>query len=687
MLAALAAPALVASVAVAELPKVVRIEPGGSSLPANALRLYVWFDRPARMLVDQGDVRLLDADGVAIPGAFMDFGQALWSPDGRRLTILFDPGRVKRDVEGAGDSAAPLVAGRTYQVAVGAFRWRFLATPAIRDRIDPSAWTITAPVAGTRAPLALRFDRTMDTALLGTRLTVTDARGARVTGRAVGEDEGAAWRFVPSAPWRPGAYRVEVDATLEDVAGNRVGEALDHAAGEEPGGQAVRAVPFAVAAPRADTASCQPHVFRFDDDCRSLAGRKRRGLDRLRYIPLTPDGSTWLTIGGEARVRIESLAPNVGIAPNAGNYLSRGGRTYLDVDLRTTGGWRVFGELAAAAEEGSRPGERPFDRSGPDMQQLFAEIPLGSATTLRIGRQELDLGGSRLVGARDQANLRLAFDMARIETRLKGVTLTGFWGRPVVNRPGSFDDTAPANEAFYGVTARVRPIVAGRPVAIDLLLLGRDRARGVYYDAVGADRRRTASLRVAGDAGPADYVLSASYQFGSVGRAKVSAYGILASGGYTLRDVAWRPRLGLDLGVASGDRRRGDGRLNSFDPLYPNLGYFSDAPVDYPTNWQGAEPSLTLAPASNVSVRLGSVIRFVNSRADGLYAPGGFGFLRPGVNGADFADTTSFAHLTWRPVRSVQLDIAYVHGGVGRLIRDAGGHAFDFGLFQAAYRF
>ena len=686
MLSALAAPALVASEAAVDLPKVVRVDPGGATLPANALRLYIWFDRPARLRVEQADVRLLDADGVVLPGAFMDFGQELWSPDGRRLTILFDPGRVKRDVEGAGDSAAPLVAGRTYQIAVGDFRWRFIVTPAIRQPLDPSVWTVAAPVAATRTPLAIQFDRTMDAALLVSRLAVIGPQGAVVRGRATLAESGGAWRFVPDAPWRSGAYRISVDAALEDVAGNRVGEALDHEVGAAPDDSPAALLPFDVAAPRADTA-CQPHVFRFDDDCRSLAGRTLAGIDRLRYIPLAANGSVWLTVGGEARARVESFAPNVGIAPNDRNYLSRGLRAYLNLDLRTAGGWRIFGEVSAAGEVGRRPAERPFDRSDPDLQQVFAEIPLGSATTLRVGRQELDLGGSRLVGARDQANLRLAFDMARIETRLKGVTLTGFWGRPVVNRPGSFDDTAQAAEAFYGVTARIQPKIASHPLTIDLLLLGRDRAKGVYYDAVGADRRRTISLRVAGTSDAIDYGFSGSYQFGSVGPNRVSAYGALISGGYTLRSVAWRPRLGLDLGVASGDRRRGDGRLNSFDPLYPNLGYFSDAPVDYPTNWQGVEPSLTLTPGRTVSIRLGSVIRFVNSRADGLYAPGGFGFLRPGASGADFADTTSFAHLTWRPVPHVQFDAGYVHGGAGRLIRDAGGHSFDFGLLQAAYRF
>lgn len=693
MIAFLPAAALLISAAQAAARHVVRVDPAASEIPATILRLYVTFDAPARGRVRQSDVRLLDADGRPIAGAFMDFGQELWSPDGRRLTILFDPGRVKRDVEGEGESAAPLSAGQHYTIVIGAYRQDITVGPPERRPLDPQAWAVSAPVAGSRAPAAVTFDRVMDAGLLADQLGVVDAGGAPVAGRAMVAAGDRVWQFQPARPWPTGAYWIVVGTALEDVSGNRISEALDHSVDAPGAGPTGAVLPFTVAAtPSALTsapppAACAPHIFRFDDDCRGIATlAERHGLDRLRHIPLAGDAA-WLTIGGEIRVRLENFDPNVGIAPNDRGYFSQAVRGILNADLRTRSGWRLFAQLAAGGEAGRLPAERPFDRSGPDVQQLFAEVPIGHAITLRLGRQELDLGGSRLVGARDQANLRLAFDMARAEARLGPLTATAFWGRPVVNQPGSFDDTAPAREAFYGITLRGRPLIAGMPATIDLLLLGRDRAKAIYYDAAGADRRRTASMRAAGAIGQADYQLNASYQFGRVGSADVSAYGLLLSGGYTVRSWPWKPRLGLDLGLASGDRRRGDGQLNSFDPLYPNLGYFSDAPVDYPTNWQGIEPGLTLNPAPTLSVRFGSVIRFVNSRADGLYAPSGQGFLPPDRNGGGFADTASFVHATWRASRYLQIDAGLVHGGVGALVRARGGHDFDFGLLQASFRF
>jgi hypothetical protein len=226
---------LIASMALASssaAPHVVSISPAARSIPANTLRLYVIFDRPARELVATRDVRLVDADGRTVDGAFMDFGQDLWSPDGRRLTVLFDPGRVKQDVEGRGDSAAPLQAGRSFTVEVGDKRFHYQVTPALRAPIDPQAWRLSAPSAGSRGPLAVTFDRELDGALLRDQLDVVDAHGRSQSGQVTVSADGEAWSWRPDHTWRPGAYRLLVGSSLEDVSGNQVGEALDHDVGD-----------------------------------------------------------------------------------------------------------------------------------------------------------------------------------------------------------------------------------------------------------------------------------------------------------------------------------------------------------------------------------------------------------------------------------------------------------------------
>jgi hypothetical protein len=227
-------------------PQVVSISPAARSIPANTLRLYVTFDHPARGMVATRDLRLLDEAGRTIDGAFMDFGQDLWSPDGRRLTVLFDPGRVKRGVEGDGESAAPLQVGHSFTVEVSGKRFHYEVTPAVRTAINPQTWRLALPKAGSREALTVTFDREMDDALLRDQLEVVDAEGRSQPGQVTTSANGEAWSWRPDHTWRPGAYRLLVGSSLEDVSGNRVGEALDHDVGAPDDPPESSAVPFTV---------------------------------------------------------------------------------------------------------------------------------------------------------------------------------------------------------------------------------------------------------------------------------------------------------------------------------------------------------------------------------------------------------------------------------------------------------
>jgi hypothetical protein len=242
-------PALIAGAALAlssAAPQVVSISPSARSIPANTLRLYVTFNHPARGAVETRDIRLLDDAGRTIDGAFMDFGQDLWSPDGRRLTVLFDPGRVKRGVEGEGESAAPLQVGHSFTVEVSGKRFHYQVTPAVRTAINPKTWRIVLPKAESLDALTVTFDREMDEALLRDQLEVEDAQGRLQAGQTTTSSSGRVWSWRPMRGWSTGDYRLVIAPNLEDVSGNRIGEALDHEVGSPDATRETVAVPFTI---------------------------------------------------------------------------------------------------------------------------------------------------------------------------------------------------------------------------------------------------------------------------------------------------------------------------------------------------------------------------------------------------------------------------------------------------------
>ena len=214
-----------------EPARVTAVQPSGRTWPANLLRLYVQFSVPMAV-GEPGALTLLDERGKPLDEPFLPLGYEFWSPDRTRLTVLLDPGRVKR-----GLVAEPILrVGGHYTLGVGAgwrdatgapleagYRFDFQVGPPRRSGLDLEAWRITPPPAGSRAPLLVVFDRPLDHGLLLSAVGVAGADGGRLAGRATVGPSETAWSFTPEQAWKPDDYRLLVQPWLEDPAGNRPG--------------------------------------------------------------------------------------------------------------------------------------------------------------------------------------------------------------------------------------------------------------------------------------------------------------------------------------------------------------------------------------------------------------------------------------------------------------------------------
>ena len=242
--------------------RVIAVHPALPQLPSNLLRLYVEFSAPMEPGSALTHVHLMDEAGREVTGAFLALEQELWDPARRRLTLLFDPGRVKRGIRTNLESGAPLVAGRRYALVIddqwpdgngaplaSGYRLAFEAVGADRRSPDPTRWRLTPPAAGTRAALRVAFGEPLDHALASRMLSVQDASERPVAGAAVLAEGDSVWTFAPSAAWSAGAYTVRVDSALEDVAGNNISRLFDvdrRASGDQLDGAPIRTVPFRV---------------------------------------------------------------------------------------------------------------------------------------------------------------------------------------------------------------------------------------------------------------------------------------------------------------------------------------------------------------------------------------------------------------------------------------------------------
>jgi hypothetical protein len=213
----------------------IRISPQAKVLPANTLRFYLHFPRPGEAHFDRDHLRLLNEEEQVVRDPFLVLSQELWSTDGRRLTVLMEPGRIKRGL-GADPSHEPaLVVGRAYSLVVTALgqtaRHTFRVSDPVLRAVDETRWRLVSPTAGSLDPAVVYFDRVMDAALCEDEITVLAASGEAVQTRVSPAPDGTAARLIPSHPWRAGEHRLVLSERLEDVCGNRLGEALDHEIG------------------------------------------------------------------------------------------------------------------------------------------------------------------------------------------------------------------------------------------------------------------------------------------------------------------------------------------------------------------------------------------------------------------------------------------------------------------------
>jgi hypothetical protein len=210
----------------------IRISPQAKVLPANTLRFYIHFPRPGEANFDRDQLWLLNEEEQMVPGPFLVLSQELWSPDGRRLTVLIEPGRIKRGI-GADPSHDPaLIVGRTYSLVVTALgqtaRHTFLVGDPVLEAIDETAWRLFPPAVRSRDPAVVRFDRVMDAGLCEDEIAVLTPSGEVAQTRVSLAPDGSALQLTPSRPWSAGEHRLVASERLEDVCGNRLGEALDH---------------------------------------------------------------------------------------------------------------------------------------------------------------------------------------------------------------------------------------------------------------------------------------------------------------------------------------------------------------------------------------------------------------------------------------------------------------------------
>ncbi|CAA9303017.1 MAG: hypothetical protein AVDCRST_MAG89-609 [uncultured Gemmatimonadetes bacterium] len=400
----------------------------------------------------------------------------------------------------------------------------------------------------------------------------------------------------------------------------------------------------------------------------------RRGfLDRIKYLPL--GGGGYLTLGGEVRPFYERFTNEVFGAVPGGTDAWLLQRYMLHASLHAHRRVRIFGQLKSTLADGRDGGPRPPDEDRLDLNQLFVDLRVGAIpergpapATLRVGRQELSFGSGRMVTVREGPNTRYPWDGVRATIHAAGWRVDG-WGTYLVETDrGVFDDSPVEGEKFWGAHG-TRPLGVS---SVDAYYLGTDKAVMRVYQGAAPETRHTLGARLWSARRPVDFDLEVAGQLGTFGAGAIRAWTVAGSLGHTWQELRVKPRLGIAVGLASGDRDSADVALQTFDPPAPRGTYFGHATPLGPGNIMGGAVQLGFAPLRDVSVGVESYFFWRHTLDDGIYSVVG-GPIR-GVRGsrARFVAAQPQGEVHWQANRHTRFSISAARAFAGTFLEETG---------------
>ena len=221
-------------------PELVAIYPLLDTLPENLLKFYVHFSKPMRSGESLQFIHLLGEKEDTLRDVFLNLQPELWDTNSSILTLWLDPGRIKRGLTLNRALGNPLKMNKTYHLVISSawkgqnglklaqtHRKTFVAGKRDEQAPDLKQWQLQLPKVGTTALLWVKTQESLDHYLLSESIGIVDQNNSPVKGeiRLGKKDDQVV--FFPAKPWKAQRYRLQIDARLEDLAGNNLNRAFD----------------------------------------------------------------------------------------------------------------------------------------------------------------------------------------------------------------------------------------------------------------------------------------------------------------------------------------------------------------------------------------------------------------------------------------------------------------------------
>lgn len=411
---------------------------------------------------------------------------------------------------------------------------------------------------------------------------------------------------------------------------------------------------------------------------------RREPMDELKYIPLSEDPRTYLSLGVNIRERFEANDTNFGTGGNRQNryVLSR---VETHADLRVAGQVQVFFQLQSDAAPG-KDRLSPVDQDRLGIEQGFVAVsePCGDgALVVRAGRLEIGFDLQRFLSTRDGPNVRQSYDGVSAAYTLGPWRVNALFTHPVENRDySSFDDYSGPRLSF-DLLRLERELTPSSSVSTYMAEFRQDQVR--FPSAHGNERRDIAEVRFAGASGRFDWDAEAMSQNGRIGEQAIRAWATGIVVGETLGSTTVKPRITLQLDAASGDKSAVDNQLNTFNPLFPSGYYFTNAGYTAYANLVHVKAGLLMTVLDNIKLTTGIGVEWRETVADAIYTIPDVPVPGTAGHGSHYVGTYGQFRADYNVTPRIALALEYVHFSVGATVVSVGGHDTDYFAAEVRY--
>ncbi len=298
---------------------------------------------------------------------------------------------------------------------------------------------------------------------------------------------------------------------------------------------------------------------------------------------------------------------------------------------------------------------------------IKAQDIAGSRVDVKIGRQILEYGKGRLIGAPAFNNRMRSFDAAVAHIDQAGFYSDLIYGQTVNYDDNNFNRSREDEKlgGFYGGFQKEKesPLFEG----YFLSLWDHRTAAHVERYTVGARH----SGKVGGEF---QYDLEVPFQFGELVGRDIRAWALHADINRTWKQLKWKPKMTLEYNQATGDQDPNDDEANSFVPLYQST-HTPYGQMDF-FRWQNMRElagQLVLAVHEKLKLTGETNFFWLESNADSWFNSAGVA-LRTKTSGERgyYVGQEVSLRANYELNKHVKFEVGAAHFFTGEYVRDTG---------------